>query len=512
MVFSFSWKWTATVILFVGLIIHFKVNPVGSFEDPDWFEIIEGGFDTYKIRIDDLKSLMDPQECSQEPFRAACTLAHDYLTLVCSGQHIPKNRLSRWWLELQTGKRKLKNLNASDFEMTLGHCPAHKRSFALIQAVNAFLSVTQDPHSYVITSRWVWNQFIQQSKPLRPLIIRWNSQQVPYLSFWDPALISWDRDPPLGSQVMAINGVPVDSRLGSYDKQLVWGQRVSLTLRWPGNQKIITVKGTLGSPRSQWLLDRQWESLGLWRVRFERFYSGVCQHVEQILNQARQQNIRMLILDLRDNGGGQLQESLCLADLFLPKGVPLLDLIDPQGRLLERYWSQSPAQWPGAVMVWVNHFSASASEILAGILKVYARAQVIGSLTYGKGTFQEGQIIPGQSPNQDLIYFRTAGFYRLPNGFLVQRQGLEPHLSIHCPLCDDQPAELSLYPWSLKPPVNSGEHPVNWPYEKISFIKPLELLAPCIDPSGILSRDEYLWHWLWWLPQKGLFEACANSL
>ena len=127
-------------------------------------------------------------------------------------------------------------------------------------------------------------------------------------------------------------------------------------------------------------------------IGLDRVARGSADEVEAALSQFK--DARGFILDLRGNPGGYLDESLDISDLFLPEGVRLASaesrVPGEAGRSLDEAWTaETPDRIPGKPMiVLVNRFSASASEIIAGALQDHDRALVIGERTFGKGVFQ----------------------------------------------------------------------------------------------------------------------------
>ena len=127
-------------------------------------------------------------------------------------------------------------------------------------------------------------------------------------------------------------------------------------------------------------------------IGLDRVARGSADEVEAALLQF--EDARGFILDLRGNPGGYLDESLDISDLFLPEGVRLASaesrVPGEAGRSLDEAWTaETPDRIPGKPMiVLVNRFSASASEIIAGALQDHDRALVIGERTFGKGVFQ----------------------------------------------------------------------------------------------------------------------------
>lgn len=112
------------------------------------------------------------------------------------------------------------------------------------------------------------------------------------------------------------------------------------------------------------------------------------ENVEELITKLKKHGVRSLVMDLRTNGGGLLNEAVDLAGLFIPKG-PVLQVKDTQGNL-KRLDDENPkVAWDGPLVVLVSKLSASASEIFAGALQDHRRALIVGdSRTHGKGSVQ----------------------------------------------------------------------------------------------------------------------------
>jgi carboxyl-terminal processing protease len=132
-----------------------------------------------------------------------------------------------------------------------------------------------------------------------------------------------------------------------------------------------------------------------------------------------------LVLDLRNNPGGLLDQSVFLADMFIEKGR----IVAVRGRDNNdnrSYDAESGEIFPGIPMVvLINDGSASASEIVAGALQEHRRATVMGERSFGKGSIQT--IMP--LPIEGAIKFTTAMYY-LPSGRTIQGQGIEPEIAV----------------------------------------------------------------------------------
>ena len=146
-----------------------------------------------------------------------------------------------------------------------------------------------------------------------------------------------------------------------------------------------------------------------------------------------------IMIDVRSNGGGLLNEAISLSGLFIDKG-PVVQVRDWRG-VRPHDDDEEGTAWDGPLVVLIDHFSASASEIFAGVIKDYGRGLIIGdSSTFGKGTVQ--QIVPINDylkshdvPDLGALKLTIQQFYRA-NGESTQVQGVTPH--IHIPSMRDQ--------------------------------------------------------------------------
>lgn len=150
----------------------------------------------------------------------------------------------------------------------------------------------------------------------------------------------------------------------------------------------------------------------------------------------KQQKISGLILDLRNNGGGALTDAVQISGLFLPGG-PVVQVKDSQGSVRVLEDEDPDVAYDGPLIVLVNQFSASASEILAAALQDYGRAFIIGGEhTHGKGTVQ-AMMDMNRMPLLHLQKYDDLGalkltiqkFYRI-NGGSTQYKGVEPDLVV----------------------------------------------------------------------------------
>ena len=164
--------------------------------------------------------------------------------------------------------------------------------------------------------------------------------------------------------------------------------------------------------------------------------------VELLIRQLNQASVDGIILDLRKNGGGLLDEAVALAGLFIDQG-PVVQVRDGKGAVIERTDDRPGALFQGPLLVLVGRRSASASEIVAGALQNYQRAIVVGEKsTHGKGTVQAvvelGKLPlfqrPNQSPGKVGAMKLTIQKFYLPNGHSTQNRGVIPDIVIPSPL------------------------------------------------------------------------------
>jgi len=153
-------------------------------------------------------------------------------------------------------------------------------------------------------------------------------------------------------------------------------------------------------------------------------FKDVAQEIERL----KAQGVEGIVMDLRDNGGGSLQTVVDMVGLFIEDG-PVVQVKSAGKKKDVLYDKDSRVQWDGPLVVMVNNFSASASEIFAAAIQDYKRGIVIGSKhTYGKGTVQNlidlNQFVRSSSfGDLGALKTTTQKFYRI-NGGSTQREGV----------------------------------------------------------------------------------------
>ncbi len=194
----------------------------------------------------------------------------------------------------------------------------------------------------------------------------------------------------------------VVQHVGSTDKQ-----SVNITREWV---HIETVLGERRKSDDCWdfMLDHD-KHIGY--IRLSAFSRDTAQDLKKALVELRKEGLKGLVLDLRFNPGGLLNSAIEVSDLFIPKGR----IVSTKGRNTpERVWdAQQEGTFEGFPMaVLVNHYSASASEILSACLQDHKRAAVIGERTWGKGSVQNVIELEG---GKSALKLTTANYHR-PSG------------------------------------------------------------------------------------------------
>jgi carboxyl-terminal processing protease len=172
--------------------------------------------------------------------------------------------------------------------------------------------------------------------------------------------------------------------------------------------------------------------------------------VQALLNRLKQEGISGLVMDLRRNGGGSLEEAVNLTGLFIKKGPVVQSIGNAGDRHISRD-NNSLLAYDGPMVVLTNRLSASASEIFAAALQDYGRAVVVGdSSTFGKGTVQTmleiGRIMPflGSSGNDaGALKLTIQKFYRIAGGS-TQLNGVEPDVKLLSPYDHPEIGERAL--------------------------------------------------------------------
>ena len=266
-----------------------------------------------------------------------------------------------------------------------------------------------------------------------------------------------------GDIILKVNGESIEGmRLPDVVKKIAGkvGTEVTLTVKHATGEEVdltmmreeIIVPTIKGYQRKQ---DNAWDYWAaddprIAYMRITQFTSETFDSLKKIMDDLLAGGMKGLILDLRFNPGGRLDQAIDVVDLFLEDGV----ILSTRGR--SRPEQKVEAKADGTlpyfpVIVLVNEHSASASEIVAGSLMDNKRALVIGQRTYGKGSVQE--LIPLDNKGGELKL--TVAYYYLPSGRLVHRKkdatdwGVEPQIIVPMDAQQERAAMMQRYEQEL---------------------------------------------------------------
>ena len=206
------------------------------------------------------------------------------------------------------------------------------------------------------------------------------------------------------------------------------------------------------------IVDNQRGKVGV--IDIPSFYMGLTDKVESLLLEANKAKLQGLVIDLRNNGGGSLAEVISLTGLFIDYG-PVVQVRDNLQKVIVYDDKNKGIEYTGPIVVMVNRYSASASEIFAAALQDYGRAVIVGETTYGKGTVQTSRNIAYQTdarlhpnwPELGGVQYTVQKFYRI-NGGSTQLKGVEPDIEMSKTKYDDETGERFLdnaLPWDKIP-------------------------------------------------------------
>lgn len=186
-------------------------------------------------------------------------------------------------------------------------------------------------------------------------------------------------------------------------------------------------------------------------------FSSATRDVKRLIEELKEEDIDALVMDLRRNGGGSLDEAVSLVGLFIQSG-PTVQVRGTSRRVSVLRDLDPSVTWEGPLGVLVDQYSASASEIFAGAIQDYQRGVVIGHQTFGKGTVQS--LV---AANRGQLKVTQAKFYRI-NGASTQLVGVMPDIELLSPGHFRESGERTYdgaLPWDTIKPLNYMTYSAN---------------------------------------------------
>lgn len=195
--------------------------------------------------------------------------------------------------------------------------------------------------------------------------------------------------------------------------------------------------------------------------RGDKNYKSATRDVSILLAELKKDKVDSVLIDLRNNGGGSLEEAIELTGLFIDKG-PVVQERDSKGNIMVSSDEDAGLAWDGPLGVLINRGSASASEIFAAAIQDYGRGVVIGEPSFGKGTVQTvvdlDRIAKNAKPKFGELKMTIAQFFRI-NGGTTQLRGVIPDINLPALTDAEEFGETSFnnaLPWSqIKPAIYS---------------------------------------------------------
>lgn len=223
-----------------------------------------------------------------------------------------------------------------------------------------------------------------------------------------------------GDIILSIDGESMEGKSTSYVSEHLRGDAGStfvLKVLRPSTGKRLTKKIERRAIQMAYLpyYGLQPDSIGY--INYNSFVEGSAKDVRRAFIEMRSKGMRGLVLDLRDNGGGSVQEALQLLNMFVPKNSQLVSIKGKVKAANENYTATAePIDTIMPVVVLVGGNTASASEITSGALQDLDRAVIMGTRTYGKGLVQVPNV---PLPYNGKLKLTTAKYY-IPSGRCIQ--------------------------------------------------------------------------------------------
>ncbi|MBE5317371.1 MAG: carboxy terminal-processing peptidase [Xanthomonadales bacterium] len=224
------------------------------------------------------------------------------------------------------------------------------------------------------------------------------------------------------------------------------------------------------------------------RRRDEPDYRSATRDVALLLEELKAENVEGVVIDLRNNGGGSLDEATELTGLFIDTG-PVVQIKDAGRRVSIQTDRKPGVAWDGPLAVMINRASASASEIFAGAIQDYGRGLIVGEPTFGKGTVQnlvDLDAFSRENPGLGHLKMTVAQFFRIAGGS-TQHKGVEPDIAFPVTWDASEYGE-SVYdnalPWAAIAPAS---------YEAYGDFAPLLPMLKTKHEARIAEDQEFQW-------------------
>jgi carboxyl-terminal processing protease len=257
------------------------------------------------------------------------------------------------------------------------------------------------------------------------------------------------------------------------------GEKVSLTVLHAGEQKPVTFDVVRAIIKTPTVLGDHYRADGTWDymlddkekigyIRLTHFSRNSAEEMQSALNELQKAGMKALVLDLRYNPGGLLQAATAISDLFVDSGV----IVSTKGRNTEEqvfkaHKSGTFKDFP--MVVLVNRFSASASEIVSACLQDHKRAVIVGERTWGKGSVQNVIELEGGA---SALKLTTASYHR-PSGKNIHRF----------------PDSKETDEWGVSP---DDKYDVKWTFEDMEKYRNYRAERDVLRNDGTVAKSDFV--------------------
>lgn len=228
-----------------------------------------------------------------------------------------------------------------------------------------------------------------------------------------------------GDKILAINGTTTKGLALDVATKMIRGpvgSKVVLKIKRPGTAKPFNVSVTRANIHVVSCTSKMYGKVGY--IRMRQFGAETAQELASELAKVKAQGATSLILDLRNNGGGFVQAAVGVGSQFIRRGGLIVYTLDRSGNR-SNLNSEGDGKVDMPMIVMINRFSASASEITAGAMRDHKLAKLLGERSFGKGSVQ--QIFPFDDGS--AMKMTVARFYS-PSGHVIDHNGLVPDITV----------------------------------------------------------------------------------
>lgn len=311
------------------------------------------------------------------------------------------------------------------------HIPEKQREMMRGAGLNGFISVFRDPHTYLMPIAF-YREVVSKvdSKSVSIGVILGRTDKNYYIRKVYTGSPAGKSDLRKGDIIIAVNEKAIANLMPMRVNELMRGEvgsTLNLAILRNGQRMEVNVLREQSLvPTVSFRLIEGIKPVGV--ITINKFARQTCEKTKEAVLALETQRVRGLLLDLRDNPGGQMEEAACVASLFVGSEKKIFEIryLDPMREREVTYGGEAKI-YHGPLAILINSGSASAAEIVAGSLRDLNRGLLVGEKSFGKGSFQEGEVW-GQ--NKKIALFETKGFYYLPSGLSPQMRGLDPDVKI----------------------------------------------------------------------------------